>query len=502
MFSVIYFFMGCIIGYLVFRFSLRSHKQALDDLGADIIKQAELQAKEITIKAKQQAEAYRFELEQEAHSKFFQEENRLSVIKEELQLKITLCDKERKTLEQKIISQNKEEKKFLEKKKKNEELLTTIAQMTRKEAETYLYQQVEANVQTACETLIQRSVSQAEQLAEQHSVRIVQTALGRITGMITANSAIDLVELPNDTCKGKIIGREGRNKKAFEDATGVALIIDTTSNTIALSSFDPERRYIAKKVLQELLITTKIHTEVIQNCVRDKQVTFENECVLIGKEAAFKAHVTGLQPEVLKVLGKLQFRLSNGQNILLHSIEVASIAEAIAAELKLDHVQARRMGLLHDIGKALPLKYGATHALAGAAFLQQHGENEYICNGVASHHDEVGAISIEACLLKSADAISAGKPGARDDTKEAFFSRLHYIETMAREENGVLNAYAIDSGREVQVFVTPELFDDRKAHHLAEKLSYRINKDVKLPYPIKISVIRELKASNRDAKHS
>jgi ribonuclease Y len=468
-------------------------KRALSTLTNTIIHEAELRAKEITMKAKQQAEASSFALEMHAQKKFLQEEKQLLVQKEQLKSREERFERERKILEQKLAAVSHSEKLAQQMKSNAERGLESLAQMTRKGAEQALLLQGEEKIRRSLDSFAAHAIRRAREACELEAKKIMITALGRSLGRVTHDAGIDIVTIADSEFKGRIIGREGRNKKAFEDATGVTLVIDQNAKTIILSSFDPLRRHIAKETLQSLMQSQKVYPEAIDELVKEKTKSVRNDLVRIGREAAQEARVAGLHPEILRLLGQLRFRLSLGQNVLLHSLEVSSLMEALASELCIDTVKAARMGLLHDIGKALPLDAGESHALAGARFLREHGEEDVICNGVACHHDEVEPLTMEAGLVKIADALSAAKAGSRDSKKEQHFVRLRNLEQLASQEAGVSRAYALESGKEVQVYVEPSRIDDSGAKLLAEKLFIKLNDGAGLPYPIKVSVIREQK---------
>lgn len=481
--------LGSIIGYFIFYCSLRSQRKSYNSVALSIIEQAELKAKQITLDAKEKAQDMLAKREHESKTKFVKENQALEVLKEQLDHKEARLLQERKFVEQKQLLLQKEEKHIQKLKQNCEEELARIAQMTKIEAEKYILQQVEVNLQTTCDLLIHKGLSQAKQAADREAAKILQTALARTASHVTANSSIELVTLPNNSFKGKIIGREGRNKKIFEDTAQVMLVIDASSNTIAISSFDPEKRYIAKKALEDLFSYTKVHQESIQECIANRTKTMEQEAYLLGKEAVLKVRLTDFHPQVLTTLGKLHFRLSLGQNVLRHVLEVASIMESLAAELQLDVERSKRMGLLHDIGKALPLYEGTGHAAAGASFLRQHGENEYICNGVHSHHGEIDVKTAEAALLKTADAISAARLGARDDKGIGMLQRLQNMESLAMQERGVRKAYAINAGRELQVIIESEI-NELQSRQLVDRLTLRMNQENTLAYPVVVSVVK------------
>ena len=294
--------------------------------------------------------------------------------------------------------------------------------------------------------------------------------------------------------KGRIIGREGRNIRAFEQATGIDLIVDDTPEAVVLSGFDPVRREIARMALTTLISDGRIHPGRIEETVERARAEIEEKMKLAGEQATFETGVSGLHPELVRLLGKLLFRTSYGQNVLKHSIEVAHLAGAMAGECGARVAIARRAGLLHDIGKAVDYERDGSHALIGMELARSRQEPEAVVHAIAAHHEEVPMESIEAFLVQAADAISAARPGARRETLEAYLKRLEGLETIAKSFQGVEKCYAIQAGRELRVMVKPERVDDREAHHLAKQMAERIQSEMEYPGQIRVTVIRETRA--------
>ncbi len=321
--------------------------------------------------------------------------------------------------------------------------------------------------------------------------RILIDALQRLTSTVPAEIGATLVRIPGEEMKGRIIGREGRNIKAFESATGVTLMIDETPDAVLVSSFDPVRREVARLALERLVADGRIHPASIEETVKKAEEEIRENVAMLGEKAVLRLHLQRVHPEVLSYLGKLHFRLSNNQNTLEHSVEVASICAMLAAELGLDPEPAKRAGLFHDLGKAMDRDIEGSHAVAAANLLRTYGEDAKVVNAVAAHHQEVPEESIYAPLLMIADAVSAARPGARSESIEGYLQRVRSLEDLARSFPGVVEAYAVQAGREVRVMVSPEKLTDLEARQLARDLRKKIEDTSSFPGTIKVTVIRE-----------
>ncbi|HTB64122.1 MAG TPA: ribonuclease Y [Opitutales bacterium] len=337
--------------------------------------------------------------------------------------------------------------------------------------------------------------NRAETELQEESRRILIDSLQRLTSTVPAEIGATLVRLPNEEMKGRIIGREGRNIKAFESATGVTLMIDETPDAVLVSSFDPVRREVARLALERLVADGRIHPASIEEFVRKADDEVRQNFGALGEKAVARLHLSAVNPELVSILGKLHFRLSNNQNTLDHSVEVASICSFIAAELGLDPEPARRAGLFHDLGKALNGDHTGSHALAAADLLRTYGEDPRVINAVAAHHQEVPPESVYAPLLIIADALSAARPGARSESIAGYLQRVKSLEDLARGFPGVTEAYAMQAGREVRVIVAPEKMTDDAARQLAFDLRHKIENDMNFQGTIKITVIREARFS-------
>jgi len=323
---------------------------------------------------------------------------------------------------------------------------------------------------------------------------VIALAIQRMASDQVSELAVSVVSLPSDEMKGRIIGRNGRNIRAFEQATGVDVVVDDTPEAVTLSSFDPVRREVARRALGKLVLDGRIHPARIEKLVDDARKEVDRVVREEGEEAAFKAGVPGLHPEIIKLLGRLKFRTSYGQNQHAHSIETAHLAGMIASELGADVALAKMGGLLHDIGKAIDHEVEGSHALIGAEFCQRYGVHEKVINCIASHHHEVEQTCIEAIIVEAADAISGARPGARRESMETYIKRVRTLEEIAGSFKGVEQSYALQAGREIRVIVRPEDVDDLSATRLAREIAKRIEETMQYPGQIKVQVLRETRA--------
>ena len=372
--------------------------------------------------------------------------------------------------------------------------LERIANLTAEGARREVLQRAEDEARSQAAALARDIREQAKKSAERDAKRIVSMAVQRISAEHTAESTVAAVALPNDEMKGRIIGREGRNIRAFETATGVDVIIDDTPDTVIVSCFDPVRREIARRALASLITDGRIHPGRIEELVAKSKQELEKEMQELGEEAAYETGVLGLHPEMIKLIGRMRYRTSYGQNILEHSKEVAWLAGVMAAELKLDVALAKRGGLLHDIGKVLTHEHEGTHVELGVDLARKFGESGPVINCIHAHHDDVAHESTESVLVQAADSISGSRPGARREAFESYVKRLTRLEELANEFEGVEKTSVIQAGREIRVVVTPERVDDAAAAQLSEAIAKRIENELQYPGQIKVVVIRETRA--------
>lgn len=371
------------------------------------------------------------------------------------------------------------------------EKLQAIAGVSEMEARTQLLKQVEADALKDANGLTRHILENAKAQAEDKARYILSVAIQRYAGDHTFETTTATIALPGDEIKGRIIGREGRNIRAFEAATGVTVLIDDTPNAVVLSGFDPVRREIAREAMQRLILDGRIHPTRIEEVVQKVTEEMDETIVRNGEEAVFKVGLPQLHPEIVKLLGRLHFRHSFSQNVLDHSIEVAYLMGLMASEMGIDVQAAKRAGLLHDIGKAIDHEVEGSHAIIGADFIKRHGEAENIVNGVASHHGEVPHTNPLGVLVSAADAISASRPGARSETMTTYIKRLEDLERIGASFPGVDKCYAVQAGRELRVLVQPDKITDEEAYALAKSVTRKIEEELQYPGQIRVTVVRE-----------
>jgi ribonuclease Y len=363
--------------------------------------------------------------------------------------------------------------------------------MTAEAAREHLMSEVEKEIRHDAAAMARRIEEKAREEAERKAAGVIALAIQRCAVEQTTETTVSVVPLPNEEMKGRIIGREGRNIRALEAATGVDLLVDDTPEAVVISAFDPMRREIAKQTLERLIVDGRIHPARIEEVVAKVKEEIEDVVRAAGEEAVYAVGLQGVAPELVRTLGRLKYRNSYAQNVLMHSIEVAQLMGIMAGELGADVMLAKRIGLFHDIGKALDSEVEGNHAIIGADFLRRHGENQTVLNAVAAHHGDVEAESVYAILAAAGDAISAARPGARSETSAIYVKRLEQLEAIASGFSGVEKSYAIQAGREVRILVMPDKVDDAGAMHLARDISKKIEQDLQYPGQIKVTVIRE-----------
>ena len=371
------------------------------------------------------------------------------------------------------------------------ERLLHLAQMTEMEARTQLLKEMEKDALSDASAFTRHILEEARLRAEEKARHILATAIHRYAGDHTAETTTTSVDLPNEELKGRIIGRDGRNIRAFESATGVTVLIDDTPNAVVLSAFDPVRREVAREAMQRLLADGRIHPTRIEEVVAKAKQEMDESILHFGEEAVARVGLAPMHEELLKLLGSLKFRHSYSQNVLEHSIEVAQLTGLLASELGLDVTTAKRIGLLHDVGKAVNHEIEGTHAEVGAEIAKRCGESEIVVAAIASHHDEVPQNGPLSVLVSAADAISAARPGARSETMAIYLKRVEELEKLGMTFAGVEKVYAVQAGRELRVFVQPELVNDEEAYALARNMARKIESELHYPGQIRVTVMRE-----------
>jgi ribonuclease Y len=366
--------------------------------------------------------------------------------------------------------------------------------MTRDEARQTLLRKLEDEVKQEAAIFIKRSEDEAKEKADKEARKIIGLAIQRCAADHAVETTVSVVNLPSDEMKGRIIGREGRNIRALEIATGVDVIIDDTPEAVILSGFDPIKREIAKQSLEKLIQDGRIHPGRIEEIVEKVKKEMDNNIREEGEKAVLDTGLHGIHPEIVKLLGRLKYRTSYGQNVLQHSIEVANLMGVMASELKLDFNLAKRIGILHDIGKAVSHEVEGTHSKLGADLARKYGESENICHAIEAHHQDIEPKTLLAVLVQAGDAISASRPGARRETLETYVKRLEKLESIADSFKGVAKAYAIQAGREIRVMVQPEKVTDAQAAVMARDITKKIEEGLEYPGQIKVTVVRETRA--------
>ena len=459
--------------------------------------EAESRKKETILEAKEEILKNRSDYEKEVkerRAELQRQENRLQQKEETLDRKTEAIEKKEESLAQKHAAIDKENEEIKVIKRSQTEMLERISGFTAEEAKKYLIQQVESEVTHETALKIKEVESRMKEECDARAREIVAQAIQRCAADQVAEMTVSVVPLPNDEMKGRIIGREGRNIRTIETLTGVDLIIDDTPEAITVSCFEPVRREIARLALEKLIADGRIHPthieEMVEKARREVEATIKSE----GERAIFETGVRSVHPELVKMLGRLHYRTSYGQNVLQHSIEVSHIAGMMAAELGADVQAAKRAGLLHDLGKAVDHEMEGTHVALGVEFARKYKEKEDIIHAIEAHHNDVEPRTVVACLVQAADAISAARPGARRENLENYIKRLEQLESISTSFNGVDKAYAIQAGREVRVMVKPEVVSEDQMVILARDLARKIEEEMEYPGQIKVHILRETTA--------
>ena len=456
--------------------------------------EAENMKKEEIFKAKEEIMNSRKEFDQEIkerRSEVQKQESRMIQKEENLDRRSENLEKKEKTIEQEYQTLENQKGEIQELYNKQLEELQRIAGLSTEEAKNFLLSQMETEITTEKAKIIKDLNQKAKEEANKNAKEIISYAVQKCAADHTSETTVSIVNLPSDEMKGRIIGREGRNIKTLETLTGIDLIIDDTPEAVILSGFDPLRREVARIALEKLIDDGRIHPAKIEEMVEKAKEELSQIIKEEGERAALETGVNNLHPDIIKLLGKLKYRTSYGQNVLSHSIEVSNLARIMAEELGLDAKRARRAGLLHDIGKALDHDMEGTHVQIGVDILKKYKENPLVINAVEAHHGDVEPQTMEAVLVQAADAISASRPGARRETLEAYIKRLETLESIADSFDGVDKSFAIQAGREVRIIVKPEKITDDQMTVLAREVSKKIEDEMDYPGQIKVNIIRE-----------
>ena len=489
--------MGLVIGYFISRYLservLQKEKEKADSILKGASEQArliEIQARDNALKVVQSAETDVTQRRAELN----REEDRIQKRRAELDTRLERLEQREQVLNKRQSTIDKRANDVEKMYDTQIEKLQEISQMTNAQARELLIAEVEKEARGDMARIIRQIEAEAREEGEKRARHLIADAIQRVASEHVAEVTSSVVPLPNEEMKGRIVGRNGRNIRAFEQAAGVDVIVDDTPEAVTISCFDSVRREIARRALTRLTVDGRIHPAHIEKILDEETKAVEKVMAEAGEQAAFDAAVTGLHPEVLRTIGRLKFRTSYGQNQLAHAVEVSKLAGILAAELGANVENAKLSGFLHDIGKAMDHNQEGTHAILGAEYCKRYGVNPQVVNAIASHHHEAEQESVEAVIAEAADAISGARPGARREDLEAYIKRIRTLEEMSMSFEGVNQAFAIQAGREVRIIVKPEEIDDLAATRLARDISKKIEETMQYPGQIRVTVIRETRA--------
>lgn len=501
--SVVFLIVGLLIGYLlrknVGESKIGSAEQKAQNLILDAENAAENIKKEKILEAKEETHRLKSDLENEIRDRrkeVEKSERRILQREENIEKKLENIERREDGLSKRERSMNEKHQKIDEYLAKQVEELEKISGYTQEEAKQILLDEVEKDIRKDASAMITQVETEAKDEADKRAREIVTMAIQRCAADQVAETTVSVVPLPSDDMKGRIIGREGRNIRAIETLTGVDLIIDDTPEAVILSGFDPIRREIARIALEKLITDGRIHPARIEEMVQKATKEVNNIIKEEGEQACFETGVHNLHPEMVKLLGRLKYRTSYGQNVLKHSIEVSLLAGLMASELGYDPRLAKRAGLLHDIGKSIDHEVEGTHVEIGANICKKYKESWKVVNAVQAHHDDAEPTTMEAVLVAAADALSAARPGARRETLESYIKRLESLEEIANTTKGVDKSYAIQAGREIRIAVKPNQVKDDEVPMLAREIAKKIEGELEYPGQIKVNVIRETRATD------
>ncbi len=502
--AVFFFVLGYVLRKVVSRLKLKSAEERARVILDEVKREVTNKRKEVDLEAKDLLHRTRAEFEKETRERRNEMtllEKRLIQREENLDRKVDFLDRKEKSIEDREKGLVGKEKIYESKQKELDQLLEEeknklqrISNMTKEEAKKVLLSRLQNEVKHESELMLQKFVEETRSKADKEARKIIGMAIQKCAAEHTVETTVSVVNLPSDDMKGRIIGREGRNIRALEIATGVDVIIDDTPEAVILSGFDIVKREIAKRSLEKLIEDGRIHPGRIEEVVEKTKKEMEEHIKEEGEKAVFDVGIQSVHPEIIKLLGRLKYRTSYGQNVLQHSKEVAYLMGVLAGELKIDPPLARRIGLLHDIGKATSHEVEGTHASIGAEIAKKFGESESVIHAIEAHHQDIEPKTLNAVLIQAADAISATRPGARRETLEAYVKRLEKLESIADSFKGVEKSFAIQAGREIRVIVQPDKINDAQTVALARDITKKIEEGLEYPGQIKVTVIRETRA--------
>jgi ribonuclease Y len=495
--TIIAIVIGIAIGFFIKNYLTQQQTKHMKSEGERILGEARENASTIELEARDQALEIRQKAEEETNrrrSEISKEEDRLQRRRDQLDSRTERLERREQALNKRQSAIDRRANEIEKLHAESVEELQRISQLTPDEAKNQLMAEVEKEIRDDMARIIRQIEAEAQEEGDRKARKIVADAIQRVASEHVSEVTSSTVPLPSDEMKGRIIGRNGRNINAFEQAAGVDVIVDDTPEAVTISCFDPVRREVARRALSKLVLDGRIHPAYIEKVVRKEGKEVQKIVAEAGEEAAYEAGVPGLHREITKVLGRLKFRTSYGQNQLSHAVETAKLAAVIAAELGADVEVSKAGALLHDLGKAMDHNVEGTHAQIGAEFAKRYGVNKNVVNAIASHHHEVEQESVEAVIVEAADAISGARPGARRESLEQYIKRVRALEEVADSYKGVKESYALQAGREIRIFVKPEDVDDLASTRLARDISKQIEETMQYPGQIKVTVIRETRA--------
>ncbi|MBQ0092429.1 MAG: ribonuclease Y [Clostridiales bacterium] len=496
--AVIFFFVGFFLRKVLAEKKIGSAEAEVKRMVEEGKKEAEAAKKEILVEAKDEAFKIKNDAEREAKERrgeVQRQERRISQKEENLDRKLENLEKKEETLNNKI-KENEERRAVIEQSiVEQDELLQKIAGMSMEDAKAELMERVESENRHEMAMKLSELEQEYKESAEDKAKNLIAMAIQRCAADSGSEQTVSVGDLPNDEMKGRIIGREGRNIRAIETLTGVDLIIDDTPEAIAISTFDPVRREVARLALEKLVSDGRIHPSRVEEMVEKCRKEVDTAIKKAGEQATFETGIHGLNPELIKLLGRLKYRTSYGQNVLRHSVEVSLISGMIASELGVDAVTAKRAGLLHDIGKAMTHEIDGSHVQIGVDIARKYKESKEIIHAIEAHHGDVEPSTYIAMIVQAADAISAARPGARRENLENYIKRLQKLEEIATSFEGIDKAFAIQAGREVRIMVKPDQVSDDDMIFLARDIAHKVESELEYPGQIKINVVRETRQS-------